>query len=61
MGIPEEHARHFEASLRTGGVLVTAAVFKGKGVAEARALLERDGGDLGANPAASSMAQEATP
>jgi hypothetical protein len=45
MGIPEEHARHFDHEFRAGGVLVTVAA--GGRMNEARGVMEQNGGDIG--------------
>ncbi len=48
MQVPEEHSRYFEHRLSTGnGVLVTVSA--ADRAAEARSILEQNGGDLGAN------------
>src|SRR5919199_361824 len=46
LGLPREEARHFEAGVRAGGVLVTVET-RGR-AEEALAILERNGADTGA-------------
>lgn len=45
LGLSEEDARHFDSALRSGGTLVTVSA--GSRTAEALAILERHGVDLG--------------
>lgn len=48
VGVPEEAAQHFERGVQAGGVLVTLDAEDR--VAEARAVLVAEGGDLGPDP-----------